>query len=321
MDGIVAWIMGLLAAIWPGAADDANPRYYGYVEADYAYIAPAHGGTLSEIGVREGETVEAGALLFRLDDKQERAALEAAKARARAARAVLEDRRAGGRPEEIAVITDALERAKADLDLARANFERSVRLRDRAVISEARFDKDKAALAAARARVREIEAQAAVARLPARAGLIAAAQEELRAAEAEIVRNQALLDETTVASVVRARVDRVYFVPGEQAGPAAPVVALLPDGALKVRFFVPQGSRVDFALGDRVMVNCDGCPAPVPAEITYLASKAEFTPPVIYSLEERSRLVFMAEARPDITPGGQATGLMPGQPVDVRRAP
>ncbi|VAW18996.1 hypothetical protein MNBD_ALPHA09-1209 [hydrothermal vent metagenome] len=317
MDGIIAWVMAVFTAIWPGGGEDSTQRYYGYVEADYAYIAPAHGGTLTEVLVREGEVVEPGTVLFRLDDKKDRATLDAAKAKLQAARARLDDRRTGGRPEEIAVISDALDRAKADLDLARANFERSVRLRDSGVVSVAQFDKDRAALAMAQAQTREIEAQARVARLPSRSGLIAAAQDEVAAAEAEVIRTQALFDETSVAAIVKARIDRVYFTAGEQVAPTTPVVSLLTEGNLKVRFFLPQGERVDFDLGDRVLVDCDGCPAQVSATIVRLASKAQFTPPVIYSLDERSRMVFMAEARPE----PPATGLMAGQPVDVRRAP
>jgi HlyD family secretion protein len=63
-----------------------------------------------------------------------------------------------------------------------------------------------------------------------------------------------------------------------------------------------------------VQASCDGCPAPVPARITFVSRQAEYTPPIIYSREQRSRLVFMVEARPQ---PADAARLKPGQPVDV----
>jgi len=72
------------------------------------------------------------------------------------------------------------------------------------------------------------------------------------------------------------------------------------------------------AVGDPVTLQCDGCPAPIPAHVDRIATEAEYTPPVIYSNAQRSRLVFLAEARPDRP---ASAGLKPGQPLDVRRTP
>ena len=90
-----------------------------------------------------------------------------------------------------------------------------------------------------------------------------------------------------------------------------PVVSLLPPGNIKVRFFVAETAVAKVALGDAVQVTCDGC-QPIAAKVTFIARAAEYTPPVIYSLEERNKLVFMIEARTD-TPGN----LRVGQPVNV----
>ena len=69
------------------------------------------------------------------------------------------------------------------------------------------------------------------------------------------------------------------------------------------------------ALGEAVTIHCDGCKTDVTARVTFISRTSEFTPPVIYSLDERSKLVFLIEARTD-TPGE----LRVGQPVDVRFA-
>jgi HlyD family secretion protein len=90
-----------------------------------------------------------------------------------------------------------------------------------------------------------------------------------------------------------------------------PVLSILPPGNIKVRFFVAEAMLPKIALGDAVEVTCDGC-KPVTAKVSFMARAAEYTPPVIYSLEERNKLVFMVEARTDAP-----DGLRVGQPVTV----
>lgn len=103
---------------------------------------------------------------------------------------------------------------------------------------------------------------------------------------------------------------------GEIAGPTTPVLSILPDGAWKVVAFVPETSLSEIAPGGRLSVHCDGCPEGLAATISYVAQEPEFTPPVIYSLENRQKLVYRVEARPDPS----QTALRPGQIVDVARA-
>ncbi len=91
-----------------------------------------------------------------------------------------------------------------------------------------------------------------------------------------------------------------------------PVVALLPPGNIKVRFFVNEAVLPKLKLGDTVNVSCDGCDGGLTAKISFIARTSEFTPPVIYSLEERSKLVFLIEARP-----ARPERLRVGQPVSV----
>jgi HlyD family secretion protein len=90
------------------------------------------------------------------------------------------------------------------------------------------------------------------------------------------------------------------------------VVSILPPRNIKLRFFVGEPALAAIKLGDAVEVTCDGCAAAVSAKVSFIARSAEYTPPVIYSLEERNKLVFMIEARPDA-----ADGLRVGQPVSV----
>jgi len=137
------------------------------------------------------------------------------------------------------------------------------------------------------------------------------AEAALRTAQARLNSSQTRLTRRKMFSPVTGTVQQVYYRPGEMVPAGRPVVSLLPPGNIKVRFFVAETALAKVALGDTVQVACDGCP-PIAARVSFIARAAEYTPPVIYSLEERNKLVFMVEARTD-TPGA----LRVGQPVSV----
>ncbi len=138
------------------------------------------------------------------------------------------------------------------------------------------------------------------------------AQNDLRTAEARLASSQTRLARRSLAAPVTGTVEQVYFRPGEMVPAGRPIVALLPPGNLKIRFFVPQSVLPRLAYGDRVTVSCDGCAPDLGAKISFISRSAEFTPPVIYSLEERAKLVFLIEALPE-----QPEKFRVGQPVDV----
>jgi HlyD family secretion protein len=142
------------------------------------------------------------------------------------------------------------------------------------------------------------------------------AEATLRTAQARLVSSQTRLDRRKVASPVTGSVEQIYFRVGEMIPAGKPVVALLPPDNLKVRFFVDEPTLPHIKLGDAVKVTCDGCAADLTAVISFIARSSEFTPPVIYSTEERAKLVFMVEARPQ-----HPDRLRVGQPVSVTVAP
>jgi HlyD family secretion protein len=142
------------------------------------------------------------------------------------------------------------------------------------------------------------------------------AEATLRTAQARLISSQTRLDRRRVASPVSGSVEQIYFRVGEMVPSGKPVVALLPPDNLKVRFFVDEPTLPHIKLGDEVKVTCDGCAADLTATISFIARSSEFTPPVIYSTEERAKLVFMVEARPQ-----HPDRLRVGQPVSVTVAP
>jgi HlyD family secretion protein len=139
------------------------------------------------------------------------------------------------------------------------------------------------------------------------------AEATLRTAQARLNSAQTRLARRKVASPVGGTVQQVYYRPGEMVPPGRPVLAILPPGNVKVRFYVPEAVLPHIAYGETVSVRCDGCASDITARVSFIAKSAEYTPPVIYSLQERAKLVFLIEALPD-----QPESLRVGQPVDVR---
>jgi HlyD family secretion protein len=116
-----------------------------------------------------------------------------------------------------------------------------------------------------------------------------------------------------VTAPVAGRIEDTYYEAGEVASVGAAVLSLLPAEKRKVVFFVPEAARPALAIGGSVAVTCDGCTENLVGEVTFLGREAEYTPPVIFSRENRGKLMFRAEARLD----GAAAQLPLGQPVDV----
>jgi HlyD family secretion protein len=234
---------------------------------------------------------------------------EAALARAESTLANLQE---GKRPEEIRALEAALASARAQEAEAGRARDRLVALAERGAATEAQRDDAATAAEVASAKRAEAEALLAVARLPARAQEIAAARAGVAGAEAarDLARWQ--LDQRALAAPSAGVVEDVLRSPGEIAGPSAPVLSFLPEGAVKLRLYVPEAAIAGLAPGDDLAVNCDGCAAGLRARISYIAAGPEFTPPVIYSLENRQKLVYLVEA----APLGKTT-LKPGQIVDV----
>lgn len=142
------------------------------------------------------------------------------------------------------------------------------------------------------------------------------AQQALREAEARLNSAQTRLARRKVPSPAGGSIQQVYFRPGEMVPAGRPVVALLPPGNIKVRFFASEAMLPKIALGDRVKIQCDGCADELSARVSFVSRTAEYTPPVIYSLDERAKLVFLIEARPE-----RPDNLRVGQPVSVTALP
>jgi HlyD family secretion protein len=141
------------------------------------------------------------------------------------------------------------------------------------------------------------------------------AESALRTANANLAWSETRLARRRAVSPAEGAIQQVYFRPGETVPAGRPVVALLPPANLKVRLFASEADLPAIKFGDTVTVSCDGCEKGLTAKVSFIARSAEYTPPVIYSMDERAKLVFLIEARPD-----QPEKFRVGQPVSVTLA-
>lgn len=298
------------------SCDPSMPLATGYVEGEYVQISAVSTAQILQLTVATGDRVAGGQALAELEKRDAEIALAQAEATYSKAESQLANLRSGKRPEEIQVIEASLASARAQAGEARRTADRMIGLAARGVATETQRDDAATAAEVAEARVAEIEANLAVAKLPARADEIAAAEAALREATAARHHARWQLDKRELTAPAPGRVTDIILRPGEVATAGQPILSILPDGAVKLRLYLPEAALSGLSPGDPLAVHCDGCPPGLTATVSYIADGPEFTPPVIYSLENRQKLVYMIEAQPE----GSADGLKPGQIVDVRLA-
>ncbi|HZN39205.1 MAG TPA: HlyD family efflux transporter periplasmic adaptor subunit [Planctomycetota bacterium] len=287
----------------------------GYVEGEFVFVASPLGGELQQLAVQRGSLVKKDELLFALEDTTEREAKARQQRIVDSLRSRLEDEKKGKRPSEIKALEALLEQNLASQKRADAELVRVEKAAPSGAVSLIALDRARAELAESNARVAQSEADLATARLGAREDRVAAAEAEVRAAEAELVRRQWDLDQKRQTATADALVFDTIYREGEWVEAGRPVVALLPPGNVKVRTFVPETRVGAIRIGASASVHIDGVEQPARGSVTFVSPRAEYTPPVIFSRESRSKLVFLVEIRfaPET-----ASQLHPGQPVDVR---
>ncbi|MBM3562478.1 MAG: HlyD family efflux transporter periplasmic adaptor subunit [Alphaproteobacteria bacterium] len=308
------------AAAWrvayrPGNSDGV---FLGYVEGDILYISPYESERIASIAVAAGSVVKKGDPLFTMTTALLDRAREEATARIAQLEAQVENLQAAmNRPEQIAVLQAALERAEAALQLSRADYDRQRKLYADGHVAKAALDRAEMARARDEASVKEARRQVEASRMASRTQEIEAAEASLKQARAQLDALNIRIKRQNVASPADGVVQDVFFRPGEIVNAGQPVIALLPPENRKVRFYASEPELPKISLGERVRITCDGCPGDLYGKITYIAGRQEYTPPVIFSDKERAKLVFKAEAHLE----GAARALPLGMPVAVTPAP
>ncbi|MHC1730074.1 MAG: HlyD family secretion protein [Syntrophobacteraceae bacterium] len=314
LSGISAIVV--LALVFTGCSRPASNQYQGYVEGEFVYVSSPLAGTLETLSVKRGDHVNAGDPLFALENTPEKAARDEAERRLTQARANLEDARKGKRPSEIQSVEAQLKLARAALLLSEKELARQEKLaRIQGASSEQDLDKARSVREQEGQRVAQLEADLKTARLGSRTDLIAASEANVRALEATLAKAEWDLAQKARATPQAGLVFNTIYRQGEWVAAGRPVVALLPPRNIKVRAFVPETRVGLIRPGDSISVVVDGMRDPLVGKVSFISPQAEYTPPVIYSRESRSKLVFMIEA---VFDPETAVNLHPGQPVDVR---
>jgi len=286
----------------------------GYVEGEFVYMASSQPGQLVGLAVQRGESVPAGAPLFTLESQSEADAVTQAQHQLQAAESQRNDLLTGKRAPEVAVSEAQLAAARADAQRLQEQLTRDEAQYRAGGIAKGQLDDSRANAAAAQAKVHELEAQVQVARLPGRESQVKAQSAQVEAARAALAQAQWKLDQKQVRAMKAGLVYDTMYRAGEWVPAGSPVVRLLPPENIKVRFFVPESLLGSLAAGRGVTLHCDGCAAGIAAKVSFVSPQAEYTPPIIYSNDTRSKLVFMVEARPQ---PADAAKLHPGQPVQA----
>jgi len=303
---------GALAAT--GCSHPPANTYQGYIESKFVYVSSPESGRLDHLAVARGETVAVKQPLFAFDREPEASAMRNAQRLLESSQSRLADLETGKRPPELDVTRAQLMQAQAEKQQADQNLESEKKQYQAGGIAQTDLIAAQEAAEASAARVRELEADLAVDALPAREQQIKAQQNQVAADRASLAETQWRLGQKDIDSPRQGLVFDTLYREGEWVQAGNPVVQLLPPENMEVRFFVPETIVGKLKVGESVEVQCDGCAAPVTAAITFISPQCEYTPPVIYSNENRAKLVFMIIAKP---PGEKATLLHPGQPVEV----
>jgi len=303
-----------IVGVATGCSEQPATTFQGYVEGEFVLVASPLAGELHKLAVHRGEQVAAGAPLFILNQEKEKAAAAAARQEVQRAASHLEDLRKGGRPSELRAIEAQLRQARAAADLAEKEFARRQKLLKNGDVAVEEFDRASAALDQKRAEITRLQAQFETMRLGARTDVIRAGEAELAGAEARLTQAEWALAQKAPRAQQHALVFDTLYEPGEFVRAGYPIVSLLPPGNIVIRFFVPEPLLGHLQVGQPLSVEFDGGDTPLPATISFISPQAEYTPPVIYSRDTRSKLVFLVEAHPAAK---VAVQLHPGQPVDV----
>jgi HlyD family secretion protein len=305
----------LSSGLFSGCSKPTRDVVQGYIEGDYVYVASPLAGKLESLPVQRGTQVKAGDPLFALESVAESAARDLAASRLEEGRAKLADALKGKRPEEIDAIEAALNQSRTALVLSETELDRQTKLNASGAATAQDLDRARSTRDQNRQRVSQFEAELRTAQLGSRGDQITAARANVLALDAALAKADWDLrqkhQEATQAGVV---FDTLYRA-GEWVAAGRPVVVLLPPQNIKLRTFVSETRLGKIHPGDAVRVTVDGLPEAFLGKVSFISPQAEYTPPVIYSRESRSKLVFLIEA---VFDPAAAAKLHPGQPVDVQ---
>ena len=308
---IVLLLSGL---IFIGCSKKNSEVYYGYAEGDFVNVGSTQSGRLLHLHVHRGEYIKKGTLLFELDPEFEKYQFAETNNQTLSAKSTYNDYTKGLRTEEINILKSQLAQASANAENAQVQYERNKALYPSNSISMAQLDDSKTLYETTRNKVAEILHNIDVAKMAKREDQIKAQRFNVAAIDQQNLQSAWKLHEKKVYAQSDAFVFNTVYREGEVVNSGGIIVRLLPPENLKVRFFVPQSVVEGLHVGDIAYVQARSDGKKILVKIRYISPEAEFTPPVIYSNETKSKLTYMVEAYPE---RNLASLFHVGQPLEV----
>jgi HlyD family secretion protein len=294
--------------------DDRAVRATGTIEVREVDVSPLVPARIVQVLVDDGHPVRIGDTLATLTQSTTRADIAQAGAGVRAAEAALREAVAGARPREI-------ERAQADLRATEAEAVRATRdlerlrpLADSGTVSRQSLDAARADAEMAGGRRDAAREALRLLQEGTRAERVQAARAQVASARATLAASRAVAQDLVLTAPVDGIVISRNAEPGEMLGAGQSVLTLGETAAPFVRVYVPTRQLPRVRQGQHVVARLDGYPDRlIPGQVVAISPKAEFTPRIALTEEERADLVFGVKVALSDT-----TGLLrPGLPATV----
>lgn len=341
--GVVAAALAAAVAAWllmrQAAVPDGLLQVNGRIEGDRVTVASKLAGRVIELAAREGDTVKAGQVMARLDDRAVRARLDQAQAAQQTLRAQIaaqDSALAVLRGETQVAIKAAQTRiAAAEADVRRAEAANAQDKRDHAraadlsaqgfigpqaleraglALKQSAEQYDAAQAVLGQARQAWHDAELGPLRVRSREAELAVTRARLSEATAAVAEAQSALDDLTLRAPVGGTVTGRFANLGEVVNAGTPLLELTDLGQLYLKGYLAETQIGRVRLGMPALIHVDAYPGePFAATLRYVSARAEFTPKEVQTVDERVKLVYEVRLHVDRHPGGR---LSPGQPAD-----
>ncbi len=279
-----------------GCFSETEPQALGTLERDRITFTATANEIIRELPIVEGSSVSKGDVLVKLDNNNQQAVVAHAKAIVAKAEAQLLKLTNGERPEDIAAAQAKVASAQARLVQAEKNYQRASELVAKKMVSQSEKDSAVAARDTAVADVESATEEFSKLTAGSRPEDIAQAEAELAAVKADLVLQQQKLEELTIVATRDGILDNLPYNLGERVATNSIVAVVQGQRVPYARVYVPAKYRIDMVVGKQVQVRVDGVEEPFNATLRWVASEPSFTPYYALTEEERSRLMYLAEA-------------------------
>jgi HlyD family secretion protein len=288
----IAWKVLSKPSLPPGIAAGN-----GRLEANEVYIAAKIPGRVKEVLVNEGDTVEAGQVVGRMDTEELEAQLRQAVAQMNEARQAERVARAdvATKAAQIASRGSDIQAKQADFVYASQQYSRSRGLVPTGAVSAQEVQQDNSQMMSTRAQVAGSRAQLAAARadLVGSQALVGRSASTIAAAAAEADRIRAQINDAVLVAPIRGRIESRLAEPGEVLGAGGRVYSLVDLSDVYMYVFLPEKVTGKLALGSEARIVLDAAPQyPIRATVAYISPTAQFTPKTVETQEERHNLTF-----------------------------